>query len=34
MPGLNIATILSYVLAVAVGVLIYFVYAKAKYFKS
>ena len=34
MPGLNIATILSYVLAVAVGVLIYFVYAKLNISKA
>ena len=34
MPGLNIATILSYVLAIAVGVLIYFIYAKLNISKA
>lgn len=34
MPSMNIVSILSYVLAIAVGVLIYFIYAKLNISKA
>ena len=34
MPNISIATILSYVLAIVVGILIYFVYAKLNISKA